>query len=62
MQDPLPGHQLHQIVIAALPRADGKIYSGVVTFTASVPVEVVVLHDYKSIINFTTETQNMANH
>ena len=28
MQDPLPGHQLHQIVIAAPPRSDGKIYSG----------------------------------
>jgi hypothetical protein len=46
-KDPLPGHQMHQAVIAAPPREDGKIYSGVVTFTASAPVEVVVLHMYK---------------
>ena len=57
MQDPLPGHQSHQIVIAAPPRADGKIYSGIVTFVASVPVEVIVLHDYKSILNSTADTQ-----
>jgi hypothetical protein len=46
MVDPLPGHQGHQIVIAAPPRTDGKIYSGISTFTASIPVEVVVLHNY----------------
>jgi hypothetical protein len=46
MVDPLPGHQGHQIVIAAPPRTDGKIYSGIATFTASIPVEVVVLHNY----------------
>jgi hypothetical protein len=45
-QDPLPGHEAHQAVIAAPPREDGKIYSGVATFTASYPVEVVVLHGY----------------
>ena len=45
-QDPLPGHEAHQAVIAAPPREDGKIYSGVATFTASQPVEVVVLHGY----------------
>jgi hypothetical protein len=45
-QDPLPGHEAHQAVIAAPPREDGKIYSGVVTFTASQPVEAVVLHGY----------------
>jgi hypothetical protein len=32
--------------MAAPPREDGKIYSGVVTFTASHPVEAVVLHGY----------------
>ena len=47
--DPLPGHQLHQIVIAAPPRDDGKIYSGIATFTSSQPVEVVILHTYKPI-------------
>ncbi|HET6589667.1 MAG TPA: hypothetical protein VFG45_05840, partial [Candidatus Nitrosocosmicus sp.] len=33
MQDPLPGHEMHQIVIAAPPRDDGKIYSGIASFT-----------------------------
>ena len=45
-QDPLPGHEAHQIVMVAPPREDGKIYSGVATFTASQPVEAVVLHGY----------------
>jgi hypothetical protein len=45
-QDPLPAHQAHQAVIAAPPREDGKIYSGVATFTASQPVKEVVLHGY----------------
>ena len=35
MQDPLPEHESHQIVIAAPPRDDGKIYSGIATYTAS---------------------------
>jgi hypothetical protein len=34
-QDPLPGHETHQVVIAAPPRSDGKTYSGLVTFVAS---------------------------
>ena len=45
-QDPLPGHEAHQIVMTAPLREDGKIYSGVATFTSSYPVEVVVLHGY----------------
>ena len=53
MQDPLPGHQLHQIVLAAPPRSDGKIYSGTVSYVASVPVEVIILHNYKPV----TDTQ-----
>ena len=55
MQDPLPGHEAHQIVIAAPPRDDGKIYSGIATYTASQPVEVVVLQTYKAGLN-STET------
>lgn len=51
MQDPLPGHESHQIVIAAPPRDDGKIYSGIASFTASQPVEVVMLHMYKPVAN-----------
>jgi hypothetical protein len=54
MQDPLPGHEMHQVVIAAPPRSDGKIYSGLVTFTASVPVEVIVFDPFKLV---TTTTQ-----
>ena len=55
MQDPLPGHESHQIVIAAPPRDDGKVYSGIATYTASQPVEVVVLQSYKAGAN-STET------
>ncbi|MDQ3840531.1 MAG: hypothetical protein M3297_14835 [Thermoproteota archaeon] len=47
--DPLPGHETHQLVMVAPPRSDGKIYSGVVTFTASAPVEAVVLHPYRPV-------------
>ena len=42
IQDPLPGHEAHQIVIALPPRDDGKMYSGQVTYSASKAVEVVV--------------------
>ena len=53
-QDPLPGHESHQIVLAAPPREGGSIYSGVATFSASQPVEVVVLHGYNpSVVNQT---------
>ena len=52
MQDPLPGHEAHQIVIALPPRDDGTFYSGKVTYTASKPVEVVVLNP--STFNATT--------
>jgi hypothetical protein len=45
-QDPLPGHEAHQAVIAAPLREDGKIYSGVATFTSSYPVEVLIMHGY----------------
>ena len=57
MQDPLPGHQGHQIVMAAPPLTNGKIYSGTATFTASVPVEVVVLHNYTPV-NSTSSADN----
>jgi hypothetical protein len=55
IQDPLPGHESHQVVIAAPLRDDGKIYSGIASFTSSQPVEVVMLHMYKSGAN-STET------
>ena len=46
--DPLPGHSAHQLVMALPPRSDGKVWVGTVTWTASKPVEVVVLHMYNS--------------
>ncbi|HJT47953.1 MAG TPA: hypothetical protein VJ729_07195 [Nitrososphaeraceae archaeon] len=48
--DPLPGHSAHQLVMALPPRSDGKVWVGTVTWTASKPVEVVVLHGYNSSI------------
>ena len=45
-QDPLPGHESHEIAFILPPRNDGGVYSGVLTYTASKPVEVVVLHKY----------------
>ena len=46
MQDPGQGHELHKIAII-LPPADNVVYTGRFTYSASVPVEVVVLHDIK---------------
>ncbi|MGA9169385.1 MAG: hypothetical protein WBZ20_04480 [Nitrososphaeraceae archaeon] len=48
--DPLPGHSAHQLVMAIPPRSDGKVWVGIVTWTASKPVEVVVLHGYNSSV------------
>ena len=48
--DPLPGHSAHQLVMALPPRDDGKVWVGTVTWTASKPVEVVVLHGYNSTL------------
>ena len=45
-QDPLPGHEGHELAFVLPPRGDGGVYSGVLTYTASKPVEVVVLHNY----------------
>ena len=45
-QDPLPGHESHEIAFVLPPRSDDGVYSGVLTYTASKPVEVVVLHNY----------------
>jgi hypothetical protein len=52
--DPLPGHSAHQLVIAIPPRSDGKVWVGIVTWTASKPVEVVVLHGYNSSVTADT--------
>jgi hypothetical protein len=43
-QDPLPGHDGHQRASILPLRTDGSIYTGVLTYTATEPVEVVVLN------------------
>jgi hypothetical protein len=42
-----PGQPLHAVVFALPLRNDGKIWSGKVTFSASKPIEVEVLHPYE---------------
>ena len=41
------GQPLHAIVWGLPLRNDGKIWSGSVSFTASKPIEVEIIHDYK---------------
>ncbi|HJT49364.1 MAG TPA: hypothetical protein VJ729_14360 [Nitrososphaeraceae archaeon] len=48
--DPAPGHSGHQLVMALPPRDDGKVWVGTVTWTASKPVEIVVLQGYNSTV------------
>jgi hypothetical protein len=58
-QDPLPGHEGHQLVLALPPRDDGLVWLGDATWVASKPVEVVVLHGYNnsSAVSNQTSTQ-----
>ena len=42
--DPLPGHESHQSAVILRLRADNALYDGTLTFTASKPVEVQILH------------------
>ena len=41
-----PGQSSHEVVFALPLRNDGKVWSGKVTFTASKPIEVEILHTY----------------
>ena len=41
-----PGQPTHEVVFALPLRTDGYIWTGTVTFTASKPIEVEVLHTY----------------
>jgi plastocyanin len=43
-QDPLPGHEEMQMATILPFRQDGTLYSGIITYTATVPVEVVILN------------------
>jgi hypothetical protein len=64
-QDPLPGHEGHQYATILPLRQDGSIYSGVLTYTASVPVEVVVLNvqtlneTEQSLLNVTEDEEDV---
>ncbi len=46
-----PGQPSHEVVFALPLRNDGRIWSGTVTFTASKPIEVEVLHTYAPLEN-----------
>lgn len=41
-----PGQPSHEVVFALPLRDDGRIWSGMVTFTASKPIEAEILHTY----------------
>jgi plastocyanin len=43
-QDPLLGHEEHQMATILPFRPDGTIYEGILTYTATEPVEVVILN------------------
>jgi hypothetical protein len=51
--DPLPGHEAHQSAVILRLRNDNSVYDGTLTFTASKPVEVQILH---RSLNATTPT------
>jgi len=44
LQDPGQGHESHQLALILSP-SEGTIYDGSLTFTASVPIQLVVLHE-----------------
>src|SRR5690606_23127325 len=46
IQEPGPGHEAHQVVMFLPPLAEDAIYSGTLTWAASVPIEVFTYHHY----------------
>lgn len=46
-----PGQPSHEVVFVLPLRGDGKVWKGTVTFTASKPIEVEILHTYSPIKN-----------
>jgi hypothetical protein len=44
------GNSGHQLVMALPPRTDGKVWVGVVTWSSSKPVEVLVFQGYNSSV------------
>jgi hypothetical protein len=53
--DTLPGHQMHQAAVILPQRTDGKIWVGTLTWAASDPVEIRLLHNYNSSIRTDTK-------
>src|ERR671914_1471004 len=62
--EPTPGHEGHQYATILPLTEEGSIYSGVLTYTASVPVEVVLLNvqdpneTERSILNVTDDEED----
>src|ERR671914_2194794 len=62
--EPNPGHEGHQYATILPLTEEGSIYSGVLTYTASVPVEVVLLNvqdpneTERSILNVTDDEED----
>src|ERR671914_138694 len=62
--EPNPGHEGHQYATILPLTEEGSVYSGVLTYTASVPVEVVVLNvqtlneTERSILNVTDDEED----
>lgn len=52
--DPLPGHEAHQSATILRLSNDNAVYSGTLTFTATQPVEVQVLHRNMTTANATS--------
>jgi hypothetical protein len=44
--DPLPGHEKEHVAAILIPRSDGAVYSGVLTFSTSKGANVEVWHAY----------------
>jgi hypothetical protein len=54
--DPLPGHEAHQSITILRLKEGNPVYEGTLSFTASKPVEVQILHRNMTQSNFVTET------
>lgn len=57
VQDPLQGHEGHQVAVILPPLNDSSVYSGTLTFTATKPVEVQVYHHISNVGNITDLTE-----
>jgi hypothetical protein len=53
IQDPFPRHQAEQIAVILPPTENNTVYTGILTFTASKPVEIEIFHRIYDINNIT---------